>query len=135
MAAARGPTPSRIPAAAAVAVSAVGAFLAVTLFLFLGLGVYYAVAGHYYDREHEWLSPDGILRNFKIAFYGMLAVWTLAVPGLAYGTVRWLRGPQTATVLLAILLLILAVGPMLLQLSFSNACTLGESFPFPDMSC
>ncbi len=128
-----GRTPPRIPAGAAVAVSAMGTFLVVTLLLFVGLGVYYTVADHYH--YHDRLSPDGTLRNFKIAFYGMLAVWTLAVPGLACVTARWLRGPQVASVLIAILFLALAAGPMLHMLSFSNTCSLGESFPFPDKAC
>jgi len=112
-----------------------GTFLVVTLLLFVGLGVYFAVAGHYYDREHEWLSHDGILRNFKIAFYGMLAVWTLAVPAVAYAAARWLRAPLVGSVLLSVVLQALVAWPMLAQFSFSNTCMLGESFPFPGMSC
>jgi uncharacterized membrane protein SirB2 len=135
MSAAPGPPPPRIPAGAAVAVSAIGAFLVVTLLLFVGLGIFYSVADHYYDREHDWLSPDGILRNFKIAFYCILSAWMLAVPAVAYAAARWLRAPRAASVLLSTMFLMLAAGPLLQLLSFSNNCQLGESFPFPDTQC
>jgi len=125
----------RIPALAAIVVSAAGAFMAVALLVLVGLTIYYTLAEHYYNREHGWLSPDGILRNFKIAFYGIVGAWVLAVPGAAWAAARWLRAPQPATVSLSVVLMLLTVWPALRLLSFSNACNLGDSFPFPGLSC
>jgi len=127
--------PRKIRVAGAVAGSAVFAFLAASLWVPGAFAIYYVLADHYYNPEHGWLTPDGILRNFKFAFYGILATWIVSVPSVAYAAARWFRAPRVASVLLSVAFLALIAWPALSSLSFSNACNLGESFPLPDAQC